>query len=528
MKKYLLVVVILFSYTTIYSQTVFDANILGNNDIYGTARYMSMGGAFGALGGNASAIVDNPAGLGIYRKSELSTTLNMQLQNSKSTWYGETTNSNKYGANLNNFTYVSAMPTLRSLQDYSSGLLNSNWSFSYNQVKNFDRNVTINGSNTLSSMTDYINYFTVANSTNHPDNFTESSEYNPYDNTDISWLSILSWETLLTDTLNGSYTQFLNDGESVTPSYQLSERGYINKYSLAWSGNFSNKFYLGLSLDYTAIKHSTKSIYNEIFQDGGDMSLMSNFSTTGGGVGLNIGTILKPTENIRLGFAFHSPTIYNLTDYSYSDLYSTIVTRTNKTDGTYYEPTPNNTDYDNKYFLQSPLQLNASIAYIFNKKGIISAEYVYNNTTGMKLMDSEGNSASYDKYENSDIENMLKDIHTAKFGAEYCITDNLSLRAGYAFKTASTKNDAVKYLNLNSVRTDTEFFIDNTTTNYLSFGFGYHESSWFIDFAYMKKTYSETFYPYDYTATEYIKTNTKPASIKTSTGNLVATLGFKF
>ena len=77
MKKYLLIIAVIFGYSTISSQTVFDANSSASSDIKGTARYVSMGGAFGALGGDASAIIDNPAGLGIYRKSELSTTLNM-------------------------------------------------------------------------------------------------------------------------------------------------------------------------------------------------------------------------------------------------------------------------------------------------------------------------------------------------------------------------------------------------------------------------------------------------------------------
>jgi len=516
MKKYLLIVVILLGYPAIYSQTVFDANMSGSSDIKGTARYMSMGGAFGALGGDASSIIDNPAGLGVYKKSELSTTLNVQMQKSNATWYDVNANDNKMSTLLNNFTYVVASPTWRSLQDESTGLLNSNWSFSYNQVKNFDRNVTIIGGSTLSSMTDYMNYFTTANNTNPKDlDLSSPDVYNPYDNTNVSWLAILAWDTFLADTVNGNYKRFLANGETVLPAYQLTERGHINKYSFAWSGNFSNKFYLGASLDYTVIDHSSTSIYDETFNSGGDMSLMSNFSTKGAGVGLNIGAIYKPIYNLRFGFAFHSPTFYSLTDHSYSDLY------TNTSHN--YSATPNDSYYDNLYFLQSPMQLNASMALVCNK-GILSAEYVYNNTTGMKLMDSNGSTASYNKYENNDINTMLKNVHTIKLGAEYRITNNLSIRAGYAYKTASVNDNAVKYLSLNSIRTDTEFFINNSNTNYFTCGFGYHESSWFLDFAYQRVNYNEIFYPFDYTAVS----NTNPASLSTSTDNLVATLGLKF
>jgi long-subunit fatty acid transport protein len=149
----------------------------------------------------------------------------------------------------------------------------------------------------------------------------------------------------------------------------------------------------------------------------------------------------------------------------------------------------------------------------------------------MKFMDTNGSSMNYDRstnHVNYDINTMLNDVNTLKLGGEYRINDNLSLRAGYAFKTASEKDKALKNLNLNSVRTDTEFFIDNANTNYFSLGFGYHENNWFIDFAYQKKTYNQTFYPYDYTATKYLIANSKSASVMNSIDNLIATIGLKF
>ncbi len=71
MKKSIMAIAVLFNCTLIMAQTEFDAQKLVQGDINGTARYMSMAGAFGALGGDASSIKDNPAGLGIYRSSEI-------------------------------------------------------------------------------------------------------------------------------------------------------------------------------------------------------------------------------------------------------------------------------------------------------------------------------------------------------------------------------------------------------------------------------------------------------------------------
>ena len=86
MKKKILTIAIILNCSFIMAQTEFDALKVVQSDINGTARYMSMAGAFGALGGDASAIKDNPAGFGIYRSSEMTGTLNLMVQNSNSIW----------------------------------------------------------------------------------------------------------------------------------------------------------------------------------------------------------------------------------------------------------------------------------------------------------------------------------------------------------------------------------------------------------------------------------------------------------
>ena len=63
------------------TQTIYDALIASGNELNGTARFMSVGGAMGALGGDASTIFYNPAGIGIYRSSELSVSANIHWNN---------------------------------------------------------------------------------------------------------------------------------------------------------------------------------------------------------------------------------------------------------------------------------------------------------------------------------------------------------------------------------------------------------------------------------------------------------------
>ena len=56
------------------AQNVEDVVRFSRQSNPGTARSAAMGGAFTALGGDISAITNNPAGIGVFRKSEVSFT----------------------------------------------------------------------------------------------------------------------------------------------------------------------------------------------------------------------------------------------------------------------------------------------------------------------------------------------------------------------------------------------------------------------------------------------------------------------
>ena len=67
-----------------FGQGAVDAYRLSQPDMKGTARFMGMAGAFGALGGDLSTLSQNPAGIGVYRSNELGFSLNLDCQSSTS------------------------------------------------------------------------------------------------------------------------------------------------------------------------------------------------------------------------------------------------------------------------------------------------------------------------------------------------------------------------------------------------------------------------------------------------------------
>jgi hypothetical protein len=107
MKRFTFVMAILLSVTSAsISQNVDDALRYSQIFYGGTARFTGMGGAFTAIGGDISSLSQNPAGLGVFRSSEL--TLTPQLSNIRTSagFFGRTTD-NMYNFHLNQAGLVS-------------------------------------------------------------------------------------------------------------------------------------------------------------------------------------------------------------------------------------------------------------------------------------------------------------------------------------------------------------------------------------------------------------------------------------
>ena len=70
--KNLFSIFLLLFVASVYAQDTYMNEQTFNNsdDVIGTSRFVGMGGALGALGADLSVISWNPAGIGIYRKSD--------------------------------------------------------------------------------------------------------------------------------------------------------------------------------------------------------------------------------------------------------------------------------------------------------------------------------------------------------------------------------------------------------------------------------------------------------------------------
>ncbi len=514
MKKNILIILLAFLGGTLSAQTEYEAFNLSQNDILGSARYMGMGGAFGALGGDATALKDNPAGLGVFRRGEISMTLNSTRTTTKSNWYNNSEKAkSKLEMNLNNFSYIAAFPLWKTKD---SGLLQSNFSITYNRLKDFNRTLKASGV-TDASFTDFVAGFTDGKDKSLLE--YREGEYEPYDNPNISWLSILGYGGYLIDQTNNKWNSAF-DGKAQSTSYMI-QTGGISEMSLGWAGNFNNRFIVGTNLNILDVDYSLKSILSENFVKG-NFTLNNFLSQKGAGFNVKIGAIYLPTEHLRLGVALHSPTFLSIEEKidANIDYYNPSFKDKDGKEASGKTFVPENTVQE--YHLASPFQAQVSMAYLMGNFGLISAEYNFINYQGMQLSDKNSSTVAFEG-ENLGMKQVLQNGHRVKIGAEIKPAKNWALRGGYAFETApfnpNYKNG--KAIKLNTINTNTEY-LEQKKTNYFSVGAGYRKSSWYFDVAYMTKLTNGDFYPY-----QFNREQLKPADVTSFTGNFVMTLGLR-
>ena len=101
MKKIIPLLLIGLSLTNVKAQQIPDALRYAQDDITGSARYRAMSGAFGALGGDLSALNVNPAGSAIFLNNFASVSLSNYNQNNKSNYFGTQTKADDSSFDLN-------------------------------------------------------------------------------------------------------------------------------------------------------------------------------------------------------------------------------------------------------------------------------------------------------------------------------------------------------------------------------------------------------------------------------------------
>ena len=142
---------LLLTTVSVIAQTDADAFRYSGTSITGTARYTAMSGAFGALGGDFSVLSTNPAGIGIYRSSEISFTPSIFTATTKSTFSGNTSSANKTNFNFGNAGLI----LTNKIRNEGDGWKSWSFGFGYNRQDNYNSYMRFEGKNQDNSMLDH-------------------------------------------------------------------------------------------------------------------------------------------------------------------------------------------------------------------------------------------------------------------------------------------------------------------------------------------------------------------------------------
>lgn len=564
MKKTLMAGIIAALPSALFAQTAVDAYSISQSDLRGSARFMSMGGAFTALGGDISTLNQNPAGIGVYRSSDLSVTLDIDMMSSKASAAGMSSTVNKTHVNCNSFGYVGAI-------NLGSGSVMPffNWGASYSRVASFDRRFNGSFGNLGTSYTNLVADFTTNNGI-IPAQMRPENNYNPYQDYYTSptgqnfpyapWSSILLFNSYginpVSDGANSYMGLYDYDKSVATGNFSVEEKGHIDEYDINFGGNIQNIVYWGLGFGITDIDYKSRTYYSEYITNANVPSSDGSTYTPGGeadfglenykriyGSGFNVkaGVILKPINEFRLGFAVHTPTWYNLTYQGSAVADFTYNSSTYPQGKNYQGSTITDEGYLDEFDwkLQSPWRLMVGAAGVLGGRAIISADYEYRGTQSMRVKDYDGNEWG-DVTE--DIKTYYKGTNILRLGAEYRVTPGFSVRAGYSYESSPVAQEVMDGHFSNGEATyvytsgpdDTEtlpsFTLDKTT-QYITCGLGYRYKNFYADAAFVHRTRKskyQAFTNYNETADPHLFVLAPSAEISSNDNSIVLTVGFRF
>ncbi|NOY96035.1 MAG: hypothetical protein GXO81_06595 [Chlorobi bacterium] len=474
------------------SQGMIDAFRLSSQHINGTARAAAMGNAFGALGGDFTSLSINPAGIAIYRSSEFVITPSIRFNKSETRLGNQSFMDNRYQLKFNNVGYVGFIAN----NSPSSKIVNFNFGIGVNDVSDYNQNFYVEtGASAVSFLDGIVNW---ANSE------ALSNTYLKQVISDIEfrdWPTKLAWETYLIDPVegvDGQYTNILFENEKVKQSKTYGQRGGIKEYVISGGMNINHTVYLGATLGIHDVSMSQLTDYTELLEGNNSFTFTENQYLDGAGYNLKLGLIYRPTNSFRLGFAYHTPTYYNLTDEARLSMQSKLdKTRSSEGINTY------------EYDFYTPMKAILSGAVIINKKALVSVDGEFVDYSSMRFRN--GGSYGEDNFTdlNSQIPGVYKGVINLRTGVEYKVTPQFSLRGGY-----EVYGNPYKLSN-----TTAETTLSNNSS-VLSCGAGFASKGFFFDVAYRQSNSKYTLYS--------PQPNLGSVALNNTNNKVLFTLGFKF
>jgi hypothetical protein len=503
MKNILILSMLFTSVLFSNAQSISDGLLYTGQDLKGTARYRGLSGAFGALGGDLSAIGSNPASSVIFTNNYAAVSLGILSSDNTSNYFGTNTIAENSDVTINQAGGVLVFegPENKTVSKFSLSL-------NYDMTRNFDNSVNARGTSPVSISQYFLNNangialdnFIVR--TGDGETVGDLYQFLGQDFGFGAQQGFLGYESFLIDSTddsdldNTNYVSNTGTG-SFNQDYLVQTSGYSSKFSFNGALELNKKWNLGINLNshvismerFTSIEESNSNADASIT----DVRFDNTLFTEANGFSLQLGLIGKITENLRIGATYESPTWYTIEE---SQIQEIITRGTNSSEVARVRP--NVLNIFAPYQLRSPGSVTGSIAYIFGKSGLLSLDYTSKDYSQMRF--SPDNSDLF-RNNNQIINESLERAASIRIGGEYRV-QNWTLRAGYRMEESP-------YANKN---------IMDDLTGY-SLGFGYTWGKTILDISY---DHSER----DYSQQLFDTGLNTSAGVFNEMDNIVFTLGF--
>lgn len=522
MKKLLSISLFLCAASAYAQDTYLNEQMLNNSDdVIGTSRYVGMGGALGALGADMSVIGWNPAGIGLYRKSDLAIT------------FGGLWNKNRIKEENRGAVTFDQIGFVYNLKTESDILPYVNFAVNYQKKKNFTSNFYADS--------DPANPLDIS----QMDQLAELASYGYDTKWNLAGLAVDN-NALTSYTDADGNKKYANDYYGDYNTFTHHGEGSLRSWDFNVSTNVQNRAFLGITFGVDNIEYDAWTNYFEAshFVDNnniehlGDYSIWNDYKVSGYGFNFKLGGIVLPfTDNsFRVGFAIESPTWYKLKSdihMNYADETKNPVTISNTIES--YLP----------FNVQTPWKFRASMGSTVSNKFAWDVDYEFANYKSMtqRYPNNDSFGGEKDIAMNDHMHQNLKGVHTIRAGVEVRPIAPLAFRLGYNFSTSPYENDThFDQLFLNSKALDyitrTNYMVTKPT-QILSVGLGYRWKKFYLDFAYKIRHQKADFYAFDdsFTSpnTDFSNANPNmenirltPVPVDLTRHSVTCTLGFKF
>ena len=464
---------------------------------WGTARFNALGGAGSVLGGDISAAALNPAGLGLYNRSQFVITPGLSFNTFDSQFLGTNT-----GSERTNFSLANAGIVI----NFNKGdLAPGSWrggslAITYNRFNDFRQEIGYSGQNNNSSIIDAM--------------LSGADGFFPEE---LGGIEQVGFDHYLINPVPGAediYVSFV-DGFPLQRE-RIMRTGQIDQVNISFGGNFEDKIYLGAGLGITSTDYTQLRVFSENFSRSAlnQFIIDERLDVSGTGINANLGVIVRPTNFFRFGASITTPTWYNFdeesdaiytSDYNNYDVANFL---DNNGDRLILEDTVLNTlssqtnIFFSNYNLRTPMRLNAGVAFFIGKNGFITADIEHLNYSNAFV--SSGDFIA--ENDNRTIENIYESTTNIRLGAEYRY-NIFRFRAGFA--------------SIGDPTNDTLDNVDRSRSVY-SAGVGMNIGKYFLDLSYAQTQFADSFTSYSF------QNDTPTANIDNTINDFRISFGLNF